>query len=425
VTRAVLAVAAVFALAAPTRADAQPRAGAVAITNATIQVDPVTRLDKATIVVDKGAIAAIGVNVAVPKDAQVIDGTNKIVTAGFIESLSGVGLVGIELEEASVDGRFGATDPVHGDPIHASFQARDAFAPRDPGIAVARSGGITTVIAAPHGGLVPGQSAAFALGGGVDPVRAPAAMHAELGSAGGGAAGGSRGKAIAMLRELLDDARVYGRDRAAYERNARRRMIADRLDLEALQPVLRGQLPLVIEAHAEADIRAALRLAVEQKLRIAIAGGSEAWRVADELARTKVTVILDPVENLPGRLAASDVHDDAVAILSQAGVPVAISTLGGAWTARTLRQLAGNAIAHGMTPRAALEAVTTVPAALYGLAKRGTLAAGNVADLVVWSGDPFETTTAAEVVIVGGVVQPTVSRQTRLLERYRKLPLAR
>jgi imidazolonepropionase-like amidohydrolase len=417
----VVTLAAVLAVA-PGRARAQSR---VAITNATIQIDPATTLDKATIVIDGGTIKAVGADVAVPKDAQVIDGTGKIVTAGFIESLSSVGLVGIELEAASVDGRFGALDPVHGDPIHASFQARDAFAPRDPGIAIARSGGITTVIAAPHGGLVGGQSAAFSLGGGGDPVRAPAAMHAELGSGGGGAAGGSRGKAIAMLRELLDDARAYGRDKGAYERNAKRRMIADRLDLEALQPVLRGQLPLVIEAHAEADIRAALRLATEQKLRIAIAGGSEAWRVADELARNKVTVILDPVENLPGRLAASDVHDDAVAILSQAGVPVAISTLGGAWNARTLRQLAGNAIAHGMSTRAAFEAVTTVPAALYGLPRRGTLAAGNIADLVVWSGDPFETTTTAEVVIVGGIVQPTVSRQTRLLERYRKLPLAR
>ena len=124
-------------------------------------------------------------------------------------------------------------------------------------------------------------------------------------------------------------------------------------------------------------------------------------------------------------LAASDVHDDAVAVLDKAGVPVIISTLGASGTARTLRQLAGNAVGRGMDWSHALAAVTTAPAALYGLDKRGTLEKGSAADVVVWSGDPFETSTVPETIVIGGVVQPMVNHQTRLLDRYRKLPLAR
>jgi len=90
--------------------------------------------------------------------------------------------------------------------------------------------------------------------------------------------------------------------------------------------------------------------------------------------------------------------------------------------ARHLRQLAGNAVGHGLPWERALAGVTTVPAALYGLTGRGTLEKGSIADLVVWTGDPFETSTVVDTVIIGGVVQPMVSHQTKLLERYRKLP---
>jgi imidazolonepropionase-like amidohydrolase len=304
--------------------------------------------------------------------------------------------------------------------VHASYQARDGYDPRDVNIGVARGGGLTVVVAAPSGGLVSGQSAAFTLDGSVEPVRAPVGMHVSIGP-GAGATGGSRGKTLELLRELLDDARAYGRDRAAYERNAKRRMIADRLDLEALQPVLARQVPLIVEARGEPDIRAALRVAKEFNLRIAIVGGAEAWRVAKELAASKVPVLIDPIANLPSALDATEVHDDAAAILDKAGVQVGISTLGSSWAARTLRQLAGNAVARGMSWDRALAAITSVPAAIYGLTGRGTLEQGAIADVVVWSGDPLEVSTAAETVIIGGVVQSLENHQTRLLQRYRRL----
>lgn len=422
--KAGLAAVALAALAAT--AHAQPahvdRNKPIAIVGATIHVKPGQVIEKGTLVIDRGKVTAVGAGVKAPAGATVIDGTGKVVTAGLVDGISGVGLVGIELEPDAVDGRFGATDAVHHDPVHASYQARDGFDPRDVTVPVARGGGLTTVVAAPSGGLVAGQSAAFALDGSVEPLRAPAALHVTLGPAGGAAAGGSRGKSIELLRELLDDARTFGRDRAAYERNAKRHMLADRLDLEALQPVLARQVPLIVEAQGESDIRAALRIAKQFNVRIAIAGGAEAWRVAPELAAAKVPVLLDPTANLPGDLEASEVSDEAATILDKAGVQVAISTLGGSSNARTLRQLAGNAVARGLPWEHGLAAITSVPAALYGLTGRGTLERGAAADVVVWSGDPLELSTAAETVIIGGVVQSLASHQTKLLERYRTLP---
>lgn len=412
----------VAALVAMASAAAVAVAEPIAIVGAKVLVRPGETLDGATVIVDRGVIVAVGVGVAVPAGARIIDGTGKQVSAGFIEAGSGVGLVGVALEAIDVDGRFGDRDPIHDDRVHAAYQARDGWDPGAVAIPISRAAGVTAVIAAPAGGLIAGQSAAYSLGDGVrEPLRSPAAMEAALGA---GAGDGSRGRAIELVREVLDDARAYAVDPAAYERNARRTMIADRLDLVALGPVRRGALPLVIDARAEADIRAALRLAAEQKLTIAIAGGAEAWRVAPELAAARVPVLIDPVDNLPARLDAIDVRDDAIAILARAGVPVVITSLGDPMRTRTLRQLAGIAIANGLTRDQALAAVTTAPAALYGLTGRGALTRGAVADLVVWSGDPFELATAAEVVIIGGAVQPRRDHQTRLLDRYRRLPPA-
>ena len=168
-TARALAMVAMLALAAPATA------GPIAIVGARVHVRPGQTLDGATVVLDRGRVIAVGVGVAVPAGAQVIDGQGKVVTAGFIEPLSGVGLVGIDLEASSVDGRHGPVDDLHDDAVQAGYQARDGFDPGAVAIAVARSGGVTLVVAAPVGGLVAGQSAAFALDGGVAPSRAPAA----------------------------------------------------------------------------------------------------------------------------------------------------------------------------------------------------------------------------------------------------------
>jgi imidazolonepropionase-like amidohydrolase len=400
-------------LGAPAAADT------LAITGATIYQRSDKKLDNATIVIRDGRIAEVGAGVAVPAGATRIDGKDKVVTAGLIEASTQLGLIEVDLEESGNDGRFG-TQPTE---IHAAYRAVDAFDARSVAIPIARSGGVTSAITGPVGGLVAGQAAWISLADSAAPlpaIRAPAAMEIALGR--NAVAIGSRGHTVERLRELFDDVDAYRRNRAAFERNASRRLAAQRLDLEALIPVLDGRELLVVRAAAEVDIRAALAIAAERRLRIAIVGGTEAWRVAAELAAARVAVLLDPTDNLPGDLGAVDVRDDNATILARAGVAVAVSTLGSPSAARTIRQLAGVAVAQGLPWPKGLAAVTEDPAQVFGgAAERGTLERGKVADVVVWSGDPLELTTRAETVIIGGVVQSMVTHQTKLLDRYKIL----
>jgi len=409
------AIVAVFAGASVAPAAAQT----IAITGATIYQRSDKKLDNATLVIRDGKIAEVGAGLAVPAGATQIDGKGKIVTAGFIESSSQVGLVEIDAEDAGNDGRFGPL-PTE---IHAGYRAIDGYDRRSVAIPVARSGGVTSAITGPSGGLVAGQSAWVSLAESaapVPPIRTPSAMQMALGR--DAVALGSRGQTVERLRELLDDVDSYRRNRASFERNASRRLIAQRLDLEALIPVLEGKELIAIRAASEVDIRAALAIAAERRLRIAIFGGTEAWRVAPELAAAKVSVFVDPTDNLPGDLGAIDVRDDNATVLAKAGVAVGVSTLSSPSNVRTIRQLAGIAVAQGLPWPKALAAITEVPAQVFGgAAERGTLERGKIADVVVWSGDPLELTTRAETVIIGGAIQSRVSHQTKLFDRYKVL----
>lgn len=410
-SRILLAVAAVALLAGGAAAQT------LVITGATVYQRGGTKLEGASVLIRDGKIAEVGTAVVPPAGARQLDGKGKVVAPGFVEAFSQLGLIEIELEATGTDGRFGTTPT----DVHAAYRAADAYNARSVGIQVGRTGGVTSALTGPRGGLVAGQAAFVSLADGVAaPLQAPSAMIAALGTR--AIASGSRGHAAERLRELLDDADVYRRNRGAFERNQARRMAANRLDLEALVPVLEGRLPLVVFATAEVDIRTALALAAERRLRVAIVGGTEAWRVARELAAAKVPVILDPTANLPSDLGAVDVRDDNAAILARAGVPVAISTLGDVQVQRTLRQLAGVAVASGMPWDKALDAITSVPAQIYGIAGRGVIERGAAADVVVWSGDPLELSSRPEAVIIGGVVQSLETHQTRLRDRYRTLP---
>ncbi len=404
-------------VAAPAPAVAQT----IAIEGATVWTRPGTSVAGATVVVRDGVIAEIGPGAAVPAGAKRIDGRGMVVTAGFVDASSTVGLSEVGLEATTTEGRFSGEG---GDDVHAAYRVTDGYNSTSVAIPIARTGGLTAVVAVPRGGFVAGTSAWIQLVDGVQPrvVRSPLAMYVALGEAGLAAGRGSRGLALERLRELLDDAAAYARRKGEFERNQTRRFAAGRLDLEALGPVVRGQLPLVLRVDKASDIRAVLELARTLRLRVIIEGGGEAWMLARELAAARVPVLVDPTANLPDNFDRLHVRDDAARVLADAGVTVVISSLGAATEARNLRQLAGVAVGNGLSRDAALAAVTTAPAQAFGLNGRGELRRGAPADLVVWSGDPFELSSRALHVLVGGVQQSLRTRQTRLFERYRRLP---
>lgn len=408
-------------VAAPAVAAAQK---AVVIDNATVWVDSTTELKNASVLIRDGAIAAVG-KIQAPAGARRIDGTGKVVTAGLIDASTRVGLSEVAQVESTNEGAFDS----NGRTVFASYRTADGYNFDSVAIPIARTGGVTSVVATPAGAFVAGISGAFALRDraldarpGQLVIRRDVALYVNLGQGALAANHKSRGMAIARLRELFDDAARYNRTRAAYDRNQSRELAATRLDLEALLLVRRKQIPMVARVDRASDLRAALRLARELDIELVVEGGTEAWRMASQLAAARIPVLVDPTANLPATFDQIHVRFDGVARLIRAGVPVIISTLGSAANVRNLRQLAGIAVASGMTRQQALAAVTSTPASAFGLGKRGTLARGNVADVVVWSGDPFELSTAVEHVFVGGVEQSLRTRQSKLLDRYRKLP---
>src|SRR2546426_10289716 len=192
-------------------------------------------------------------------------------------------------------------------------------------------------------------------------------------------------------------------------------------DRGVLLPVLRGQLPLIAVANRRSDIETALRIAREHNPHLIRGGAAEGWMIPNEIAAAGVPVLVEPLDNIPSYDALGIRYENA-ALLGKGGVKVALMETATGNT-RDLRQQAGNAVANGMTWDQALRAVTLTPAEVFGVGDRyGSLEAGKVANVVVWTGDPFEFTTGVEHAFIRGRESPLKSRQTELLERYRKLP---
>lgn len=376
----------------------------------------------ATVVLEGGKITQVAPGLDAPAGCRPVDGRGLVLSPGLLDAYSSLGIEEVSSEEGAHDlGPEDRPGAAGADPVQAALRAADSVNPASSLLPVARLGGLTGAVAAPSGGLVSGQGAFLTTDG---QVRVGSvALFATLGGPGGQALHSTRGAALQRLRELLDDARTYAARRADFDQGRLRRVSASRLDLEALQPVLAGQLPLVVEADRAADLRGALALAREWKLKLVILGATEGWQLAGELASARVPVLVDPQRSLPASFDQLGARPDNAAILAAAGVPVLIAPrdmAGAPHHARTLRQVAGLAVAHGLPWDAALAGVTCRVAEAYGL-PGGKVAAGGPADLVLWSGDPLELSSRPLAVWIGGRQAPLGSRQQALLERYRVL----
>lgn len=397
----------------------------IAITGGKVYPVSGAPIEHGTVLMRDGKIVAVGANVTIPANAQRIDATGKWVTPGFVNAATELGVTEIG---AVADTRDEFAKGKEG--IAAGFRVVDGLNPRSPRIQQAREDGVTTVGVLPLGGLIAGQAAVVDLNDGSAAsmtVKAPAAMVGEIGNA-EQAGVGARGEVIERLRELIEDTKAYARNTQAYNRAQTRSLVASRLDLEAMVPVVEGKEPLLVFADRASDIEEALALAKEYGLKLMIGDGAEAWMVADELAAAKVPVITGAMNNIPNTFAQLGNRQESAALLRKAGVDVALmGNAGGgdeeAFNVGNIRYEAGNAVAYGMSWDDALRAVTLAPAQIFGVADRvGSLAPGREANVVVWSGDPFEFSSQAEHVFIRGQQVTGKSRRELLVERYKTLP---
>lgn len=407
---------------------AHAAAQTVAITDGKVHtVGPQGTIENATIIIIDGKFAAIGRDLDIPRGAKTIDAAGKIVTPGLFSPIGTLGLVEVSGSAGPVDSQQRGKD------FTAGFDVADAYNPRSTLIAINRIEGVTRAAIAPapayasagtgRGHILSGLAAVVNLGDGNTLDRRGAALVVTLGQSGSAFAGGTRTGAWLTLRNALDEAIDYRDHKVDFERGMRREYQHGIADLEALQNVIAGATPMLVNINRASDIEALIRLSRQYGLKAIIVGGSEAWMVADELAATGIAVILSPTANLPTSFDSINARLGAANILVAAGAEVTFTELRDeAHNARNITQSAGNAVGDGLAWDAALRAVTLAPAIMYGVSDSiGSIEVGKAADVVIWPDDPFELTSYPEQVLINGKPVSMVSRQTLLRDRYLQL----
>ena len=373
-------------------------------------------LRDADVLVRDGRIVAVGAGLAAPAGVAIVEAEGKPLTPALFGGITEIGLEEVSGESATVDSAVTLKDA---QPARPEFDATLAYNPDSVLLPVARIEGIGfSLIGALQGGaFVAGQGGVMRLDGSADPIG-PRALFVNLGSDAIELSGKSRAAQWMLLEQMIDEAR--GRIPATSPH-----ALLTPAGRVTLAKYLAGSGRIVFAVDRAADIRQLLRWSQRHRLRIAIAGGAEAWKLGAALAAAQVPVFVDVLGNLPSDFDHIGATLENAARLHAAGVAVGFSQSGDAsHNARKIRQLAGNAVANGLPWEAGLAGLTRVPAQAFGVAERiGGIAPGRQADLVLWSGDPLDVASVAQQVWLGGKAMPMRSRQTELRDRYlRDLP---
>ena len=394
-------------------------------------------IDGATVVIEKGKITAVGKGAKIPAGAKVIDAKGLEVYPGIFNAITEMGINEIG------EGVSGSVDSSELGEYNPQLVTATAVNPASAHIDVTRADGITHVISAMGAGggrggggsVIPGQASLFNLAGWTMDemqIRRSAAMTVNWpalpggggGGRGGAAAGAGGGatraeydKRIAELAEWLDRARHYAQAKQAnanFERD---------LKLEALIPVIKGEMPLFVMANQANQIREAVAFCDKQKVKMILATGTAAGEVKDLLKEKNIPVVLRPTLTLVR--GEDDPYDMSLTLageLSKAGVKIAYGSFGNEF-ARRITQQVGNSVAYGLPHEEGLKALTIYPAEMFGVSKElGTIEVGKMANLIVTNGDLLELTTEVKYLFIRGMETSTDNRHRQLYEEYRKRP---
>jgi imidazolonepropionase-like amidohydrolase len=429
-----------MALAIPRGAQAQaPAASSYAIVHGKVVTLVGAAIENGTVIIREGKIAAVGANIEIPAGAQVIDATGLEVSPGLFDPVTQMGLSEISAIGVTVD----TTETGKYNP---EVIAATAVLASSEHIRVTRAAGITEVLAVPASNsffsgagddIIGGQATAMHLAGwtisdlliqksvamvlnwpqidvhATDPAAATAKPKTFS------EAKEEYQKQVDELTDWFERARHYSQ---VQQKNPAARFDRD-VKLEALVPVVRGELPLLVFADKARDIRNAVEYCEKQKLKMVLGGGLEAWKVKDLLRSKNIAVVLRPTLTYP--VDEDDPYDRLLtqpAELVAAGVKIAFGSFDNSF-ARRLGQQAANAVAHGLPYDEALRAVTIAPAEIFGLSDRlGTLESGKVANVIVSNGDPLELTTDVRYLFIKGQLTSTDNKQKALYEKYLNRP---
>ena len=363
-------------------------------------------LENTDILISGGEIQRIGKDLPVPQDdVFVFNAEGKPVTPGFFAGITGIGITEVSAVETSTDTSLALKE------MRPEFDVVPAYNPNSSLVPVTRIEGFSFTLlgAGAKGSIFGGQGQMVALDGGYQSFMGSPVLFINVGQDASSLSGGSRAAQWMLLNQAMQEA---DSPPASTETS-----LLTRAGRGTLSAYANGG-KVVFNVDRASDILETLRFAKSYDLDVVISGGAEAWMVAKQLAVANVPVLLDPLVNLPGNFDSLGARMDNAAILAAAGVTVAING-GISHNARKQRQMAGNAVSYGLPHEAGIAALTSNPALIFGVSEQqGSIEKNQTANVVLWSGDPLEVTSAAKVVVINGKLIPMESRQTKLRDRY-------
>lgn len=415
------------ALAASIEDKAAPNTDLLAIVK--VRIIPVTgqEIPSGSILIEKGKIKALGSDLEIPSGTRIIEAPGLTAYPGMIDGYSSLGLVEISGVSATVDNRETGR-------INPQVKAIEALKYDSMHIPIARANGIVAAVVSPAGGLIAGQSTLIKLDGWTNremAIKESLALVVEL----PGIRGGRRGfmgfggqqaavttdRALAELKELFLQARMYeaGRERAA------KNLLLPKPDFDetshCLLPVVKGELPVIFAVHADRDIVQTIKFVQEEKIRAVFYQVEQGYKVAEEIKKAGIPCIIGSLYDQPP--VWEDGYDSLFlnpVILNKAGVKIAFSSSSSS-AAKDLPYHAAKAAAFGLDRLEALKAVTIYPAEIFGVDKlMGSLEPGKLANIVLADGDLLELGTRIEKVFIEGREVDLNNRYTELLERFKK-----
>jgi hypothetical protein len=422
-------VAAITIIAVPGDAVAQGgngEDGPFLIRGATVVTVSGPRMANTDVLIRDGVIAEIGPNLQAAGVLE-FDATGMFVYPGMMNAYTSIGLSDIgSVQTMNLTSELGDFNP--------NNRALVALNVETQMIPVTRANGVTHVVTAPSGGVMPGQAAVINLEGwtwedlAVSPSAAFVINYPNTGGGGGGRGGfGGRGgagggeraaEAINELKNLLRTAQAYDAMRSGEDGEFN-------LKLESMRPLVRGETLALVSANSQEQIEGAMMLADSFGLKVAVLGGNEAWKVRNELARRNVPVVLGSIQSTPSGTAPYDAIYAQPGILRRAGVKIAFST-GGTSSARHLPYNAALSVAYDLDPDDALRALTLWPAEIFGIADQvGSIEVGKKANLFIADGDPLDVRTHMLEVFIDGKRIPHDDRHFQLYEKWNGRPVRR
>ena len=401
---------------------APPQSRTIALVGGTLYPVSGPPIEKGTLLLAKGKITAIGPNVTVPDGAEVVDLTGKRIYPGLFDALSDIGLSEIDSVRATLDARETGS-------INPSVKAWVAVNPDSEIIPVTRSNGVLISGTAPSGGIVSGLMGVLQLDGWTNEdlvLKAPVGLVVNWPSVSQVPMAARRatprpaddGKSpLDSLKQLLEQTRAYETLHTANPK------APTDLGLEAMRPVVRGELPLIVEANDLARIQSAVAFADKEHLKLIIYGGYDAPLCPELLKEHQVPVIVEGINRLP--LRRGDSYDRPYRVaeeLQKSGVAycIAASSRHGSSNARSLPYHAAMAVGFGLPAEAALRAITLSPAEILSVADRvGSLDVGKDATLFITNGDPLEAPTQVLAAYVQGRKLDLSDRHKQLYQKYK------